>query len=51
MDLSTLTTLAGIVEFAVPVLFASIGENITEKAGLINLSVNGTIIFRRWVVL
>ena len=44
MELSTLTTLAGIVEFAVPVLFASIGENITEKAGLINLSVNGTII-------
>ena len=44
MEMSTLTTLAGIVEFAVPVLFASIGENITEKAGLINLSVNGTII-------
>lgn len=44
MDVATLTTLAGIVEYAVPVLFASIGENITEKAGLINLSVNGTII-------
>jgi ABC-type uncharacterized transport system permease subunit len=44
MDVATLTTLAGIVEYAVPVLFASIGENFTEKAGLINLSVNGTII-------
>ncbi len=44
MDVATLTTLAGIVEYAVPVLFASIGETITEKAGLINLSVNGTII-------
>jgi len=44
MEMTTLTTLAGIVEFAVPVLFAAIGENITEKAGLINLSVNGTII-------
>jgi ABC-type uncharacterized transport system permease subunit len=44
LDAATLTTLAGIVEFAVPVLFASIGENITEKAGVINLSVNGTII-------
>ena len=44
MDAAALTTLAGIVEFAVPVLFASIGENITEKAGVINLSVNGTII-------
>lgn len=42
--MTTLTTLAGIVEFAVPVLFASIGETITEKAGVINLSVNGTII-------
>lgn len=44
MDIAALTTLAGIVEYAVPVLFASIGENITEKAGLTNLSVNGTII-------
>lgn len=44
METTTLTTLAGIVEFAVPVLFASIGETITEKAGVINLSVNGTII-------
>jgi len=44
MDAATLTTLAGIVEYAVPVLFASIGENFTEKAGLTNLSVNGTII-------
>jgi len=44
MDIAILTTLAGIVEYAVPVLFASIGENITEKAGLTNLSVNGTII-------
>ena len=44
MDIAILTTLAGIVEYAVPVLFASIGENVTEKAGLTNLSVNGTII-------
>ncbi len=44
MDNATLTTLAGIVEYAVPVLFASIGENFTEKGGVINLSVNGTIL-------
>ena len=44
METATLTTLAGIVEYAVPVLFAAIGENITEKAGITNLSVNGTII-------
>lgn len=44
MELAILTTLAGIVEYAVPVLFAAIGENIAEKAGITNLSVNGTII-------
>lgn len=44
MDIGILTTLAGIIEYAVPVLFASIGENITEKAGVTNLSVNGIII-------
>jgi simple sugar transport system permease protein len=44
MDIAILTTLAGIVEYAVPVLFASIGENITEKGGVTNLSVNGIII-------
>jgi simple sugar transport system permease protein len=44
MDSTTLTTLAGIVEYAVPVLFASIGENFTEKSGITNLSVNGTIL-------
>ena len=44
MEIGTLTTIAGIVEYAVPVLFAAIGENITEKAGVTNLSVNGIII-------
>lgn len=44
MDTATLTTIAGVVEYAVPVLFAAIGENITEKAGVTNLSVNGIII-------
>ena len=36
--------LAGILASAVPVLFAAIGETITERAGVINLSVNGTIL-------
>ncbi len=44
MDALMITSLAGVVEYAVPVIFASIGENITEKAGITNLSVNGTIL-------
>lgn len=39
-----LVGLASILASAVPVLFAAIGETITERAGVINLSVNGTIL-------
>jgi simple sugar transport system permease protein len=41
---TTLVGLAGVLAAAVPVLFAAIGETITERAGLTNLSVNGTIL-------
>lgn len=37
--------LAGVLVAAAPVMFAVIGETITERAGVINLSVNGTILF------
>jgi simple sugar transport system permease protein len=36
--------LAGVLAAAAPVLFAAIGETFTERAGVINLSVNGTIL-------
>ena len=36
--------LAGVVAAAAPVIFATIGETLSERAGVINLSVNGTII-------
>ena len=36
--------LAGVLTAAAPVLFAVIGETITERAGIINLSMNGTIL-------
>ncbi len=36
--------LAGVLATAAPVIFAVIGETITERAGVINLSVNGTIL-------
>jgi simple sugar transport system permease protein len=39
-----LVGLAGILVTAAPVIFAAIGETISERAGVINLSVNGTII-------
>jgi general nucleoside transport system permease protein len=36
--------LAGVLAAAAPVLFAVIGETITERAGIINLSLNGSIL-------
>ena len=44
MDGTILIGLAGVLAAAAPVLFAAIGETISERAGVINLSVNGTII-------
>jgi ABC-type uncharacterized transport system permease subunit len=39
-----LISLAGVLTAAAPVLFAVIGETISERAGIINLSMNGTIL-------
>jgi len=39
-----LAGLAGVMAAAAPVIFAVVGETITERAGVINLSVNGTIL-------
>ncbi len=36
--------LAGVVATAAPVIFATIGETLSERAGVINLSLNGTLI-------
>jgi ABC-type uncharacterized transport system permease subunit len=41
---TTLTGLAGVLALSAPILFAVIGETITERAGIINLSLNGTIL-------
>ncbi len=41
---TVLIGLAGVLAAAAPVIFATIGETITERAGVINLSVNGTIL-------
>jgi simple sugar transport system permease protein len=44
MENSTLIGLAGVLVAAAPILFAVIGETITERAGVINLSMNGTVL-------
>lgn len=44
MDNVILIGLAGVLAAAAPVLFAVIGETITERAGIINLSLNGTVL-------
>ena len=36
--------LAGVIASASPIVFAVIGETITERAGVINLSLNGVIL-------
>ena len=36
--------LAGVLAAAAPILFAVLGETITERAGIINLSMNGSIL-------
>ena len=41
---SLLLGLAGVLSIAAPIMFAVIGETITERAGVINLSLNGTIL-------
>ena len=45
MELSTLVIgLAGVLVTAAPIIFAVIGETLAERSGVINLSVNGTIV-------
>jgi simple sugar transport system permease protein len=45
METNTLLIgLAGVLAAAAPILVAVIGETITERAGIINLSMNGTIL-------
>jgi ABC-type uncharacterized transport system permease subunit len=46
---SVLLGLAGVLYGAAPIMFAVIGETITERAGIINLSMNGTILLSAMV--
>lgn len=45
MDLSGLAgTLASIIFVSVPLIYATMGETLTERAGIVNLSLDGTIL-------
>ncbi|WP_299027698.1 ABC transporter permease [uncultured Thermanaerothrix sp.] len=44
MDTVLVIGIAGILASAAPIVFAAIGETIIERAGVINLSVNGAIL-------
>jgi len=45
MDGTTIVIgLAGVLTAAAPIVVATIGETFAERAGVINLSVNGTIL-------
>ena len=43
-EFNPIVLLAGVVVGAAPILLAAIGETLTEKAGVINLSLDGTIL-------
>lgn len=43
-DSLAIRTIASVVAAAVPLIFAGIGETLTEKAGVVNLSLDGTIL-------
>lgn len=48
-DLNLTILFAGVVAGAAPIVLAALGETITEKAGIINLSLDGTILLSAMV--
>ena len=44
MDISLTALCAGVVAAAAPLLFAALGETLTERAGVVNLSLDGAIL-------
>lgn len=49
MDSSTLNSIGSIFAWAGPVIFAVMGETLTERAGVMNLSLNGSILLSAMV--
>ncbi len=48
-ELNFIVLLAGVVAGAAPLVFAVLGETLTEKAGVINLSLDGTLLLSAMV--
>ncbi len=48
-DFNLAVLMAGVIAGAAPIILASLGETFTEKAGLINLSLDGTILLSAMV--
>ena len=48
-DLNLPLLLGSIIAGAAPIIFASVGETITEKSGVINLSLDGSILLSAMV--
>ena len=44
IELNVTMLFAGVVAGAAPIVLATLGETVTEKAGIINLSLDGTIL-------
>ena len=44
LELDITILFAGVIAGAAPIVLAALGETITEKAGLINLSLDGSIL-------
>jgi simple sugar transport system permease protein len=49
MDNSLVNSIGSIFAWAGPVIFAVMGETITERSGLMNLSLNGSLILTAMV--
>jgi simple sugar transport system permease protein len=49
MDLFLITVIAATLRVSTPLLFAALGETITEKAGVLNLGIEGTMTFAAFV--
>ena len=49
MDISLASFLAAVVVMAAPLVLATLGETLTEKAGVVNLSLDGTLLLSAMV--
>jgi simple sugar transport system permease protein len=49
MDLFLISVIASTLRVSTPLLFAALGETINEKAGILNLGIEGTMVFSAFI--